>query len=351
MEASEKKKGRLSGRSAIIKAAMVVFDIVAVNLAYFVALLVRFYVNYEFNEWAVDYVPAFLKFAPWYTLACIAIFAACKLYNSRWKYAGMADLNRIFFASALTCVVQVAGSSLFVKRMPVTYYAIGAIVQFALIALSRFAYRIISMESDRARARKRRSGTMVNVMIVGVGETAHLMLHHMEHDEESAARPVCLVDFRADGYGSIMEGLPVIGGTAGIRDAIKKYRVECVILADTTMPAEVRRSVRELCKELEVDVQDYVGYFQESKGAVTLQSLMEYTRGPVELVFNDVHQKYENGEQAVLSLTGKYVVSSVYAKGDCLVVELQKDALVLNDTKEDWVRSYEQQSGEDISFF
>ena len=33
------------------------------------------------------------------------------------------------------------------------------------------------------------------------------------------------------------------------------------------------------------------------------------------------------------------------------MVELQKDILVPNDLKEDWVRSYEKESGEDISFF
>lgn len=351
MAESNKKKPQVNGRSVLLRVVLVIYDIIAVNLAYFVALVVRFYVNFEFNEWAVKYVPAFLSFAPWYTAFCLIVFWAFRLYNSRWQYAGLGDLNRILLACVVTCVGQVLGSIAFVMRMPVTYYLIGAVIQFGLIAVSRFAYRVVRLEMERAQTKKRRSGTMVNVMVVGVGETAHLMLRHMESDSESAARPVCMVDFRADGYGNRMEGLPVIGGVDGVEAAIKKYNVECVILADTTMPGDVRRSVRDLCKKLNVEVQDYAGYFQDARGAVTLRGLMEYAKGPVELVVNGARHKFENGEQAVLSVTGKYVVASVSAKGDCLVVELQKDVLVPNDVKEEWVRNYEQESGEDISFF
>ena len=63
-----KKKSAIT-RSTLIRLALVLFDAVAVNLAYYMALVIRFYVNYEFNEWAVKYVPAFWKFVPYYTLS------------------------------------------------------------------------------------------------------------------------------------------------------------------------------------------------------------------------------------------------------------------------------------------
>ena len=51
----------------LLRFSLVIYDIFAVNFAYYLALLVRFYVNYEFNIWAVRYVPAFFQFAPFYT--------------------------------------------------------------------------------------------------------------------------------------------------------------------------------------------------------------------------------------------------------------------------------------------
>ena len=104
MGSSDQKRSQANGRSFILKAMLVIFDIIAVNLAYFAALVIRFYVNYEFNEWALVYIPAFIKLAPGYTLFCLVVFGVFKLYNSRWRYAGLGDLNRILMASLVTCV-------------------------------------------------------------------------------------------------------------------------------------------------------------------------------------------------------------------------------------------------------
>ena len=349
MEETEKKHKSVYIRWFFVRLAMVLFDIFAVNFAYFIALIIRFYVNFEINEWAVRFIPAFRAFAPWYTVCCLVIFGVFKLYNNRWKYAGLNDLNRILLANLATFVVQVAGSVVFVLRMPVTYYVIGAVIQFCMIAASRFSYRLFLME--RSWVRSRRNATSIPVMIVGVGGTSHMVRRHLENDSENAARPVCLLDFRGEEFGNMMEGLPVISGVDKLADAIKKYSVECVILADSTMPTDVRKAVREICGEMNVEVQDFAGFFQESRGAVTLRNLMEYAKGEVELVVNGKSQSFANGEQAVMSVTGKYVVKSVAAHENRLVVELQKDILVPNDVKEKWVQTYEKETGEDISFF
>lgn len=348
MEQSSNKM-KMYIRWFFLRLALVVFDIFAVNFAYFSALIVRFYVASEFNEWAVQYIPAFLQFAPYYTVCCLVVFGLFKLYNSRWKYAGLSDLNRILAACLVTCVIQIVGSVVFVLRMPITYYFIGAVIQFVLITVSRFSYRFFLME--RGRVRKRRNGTSINVMIVGVGETSHVVLKHLERDADNAAHPVCMVDFRGEGFGNMLGGLPVVGGVDKLAASVKKYAVECVILADTTMPQNIRKEIRDICQSLNVEVQDFSGYFQDSRGAVTLRNLMEYTKGEVELVINGKGQRFANGEQAVMSVTGKYVVTSISAQEGRLVIELRNDILVPNDVKEEWVQSYEKETGEGISFF
>ena len=348
METSESKK-KLYVRWFLIRLALVVYDILAVNVAYFSALVVRFYVASEFNEWAVKYIPAFLQFAPFYTAACLVVFLLFRLYNSRWKYAGLYDLNRIAVACLITCVIQVAGSVIFFMRMPITYYLIGAFLQFALISASRFSYRFFLVERDRVR--KMWSKTNINVMVVGVGETSRIVIRHLEADVDNAAHPVCVVDFRGEEFGDRIGGIPVVSGVDKIGESVKKYNVESVILADTLMPQTVRRQIREICKEIGVEVQDFSGYFQDGRGSVSLRSLMEYANGPVELVLNGQSKVFPDGEQAMLDTTGKYLVSSVSAKGDRLVVVLQKDVLVPNDVKEEWVQDYQKETGEDISFF
>ncbi len=368
MDTNENKNKLVYVRWILLRLALVVFDIVAVNFSYALALVTRFYVASEFNIWGVRYIEPFLRFAPWYTLSCLVIFALFKLYNSRWKYAGLNDMNRIVLACLLTTLVQVIGSALFVMRMPITYYVIGGLFQFGLIAGSRFSYRIFLMERERVRkmrsgtsinvmiagasetshlvrkhlerdpenaahpvcildfrerVRKMRSGTSINVMIAGASETSHLVRKHLERDPENAAHPVCILDFRGEEFGTMLEGLPVVGGMDKLESAIAKYNVECVIpenaahpvcildfrgeefgtmleglpvvggmdklesaiakynvecviLADMTMPDSVRKEIRKICAGLNVEVQDFSGYFQDARGALTLRNLMGY---------------------------------------------------------------------------
>ena len=332
-------------RSNFIRLALVLFDMIAVNLAHYIALVIRFYVNYEFNEWAVRYIPAFWKFVPYYTVFCFLVFCGFRLYSRRWKYASTEDMNRILLANIVTCVGHVVGTLIITMRMPVTYYALGAIIQLALIMASRLSYRMVMLEIERSRVRRRSSQSLKKVMVVGVGETAYQVLRHMERDMDSAVRPVCMVDFAALSYGSMMEGIPVVAGVEAIPGAVKTYGVESVILADTTMPGAVRKRVREICDDVDLEVQDYVGYFQESWGSMTLGTMVEYTTSEVELVINGVHRKCANGKQAAKHITEHHAVKAMYAKNNRLVIELQTPLVLMYITNDPTVAQIAEKNG------
>lgn len=344
MGEARKKRAAIT-RSNFIRLALVLFDMVAVNLAYYVALVIRFYVNYEFNEWAVRYIPAFWKFVPYYTVFCFVVFCGFRLYSRRWKYASTEDMNRILLANIVTCVGHVVGTLIITMRMPVTYYALGAIIQLALIAASRLSYRMVMLEVEHSRVRRRSSQPLKKVMVVGVGETAYQVLRHMERDMDSAVRPVCMVDFAALSYGSMMEGIPVVSGVDAIAGAVNTYGVESVILADTTMPGAVRKRVREICDDLGLEVQDYVGYFQESWGSMTLSTMVEYTTSEVELVINGVHRKCANGKQAAKHITEHHAVKAMYAKNNRLVIELQTPLALMYITNDPTVAQIAEKNG------
>ena len=100
-----KKTSELFCRRNTVKALMMVFDALAVNLAYFLALVLRYYVTFEFNPDATKFVTAFLHIAPYYGVICVAVFYAFRLYNTMWKFGGLRDLNRILMACIVTGVV------------------------------------------------------------------------------------------------------------------------------------------------------------------------------------------------------------------------------------------------------
>ena len=232
--------------------------------------------------------------------------------------------------------------------MPITYYVLGALIQLALTAFTRFAFRLFTAEKIHLA---RKDETTVNVMIVGVGETSRIVRRQIETDQTSAAKLVCIFSHRDAEVHGMMDGIPVVGGIEKLKEHIDKYHVECVILADSLMPAEIRKKVKETCKEANVDIQDFSGYFQNEGGSFSLKHLLEYTRGPVTLVIDEKTTTYENGEQALMAQIGRAVVRMVSAKNDHLVIELSSKSIILNDVNQEWVKDVEKETGEEISFF
>ena len=117
------------------------------------------------------------------------------------------------------------------------------------------------------------------------------------------------------------------------------------------MPQEVRNRIKDICREASVEVQDYSGFFQGFGSSVTLKNLAECADGKVELVVNGEHQQYADCEQALVNAAGKYVVKSISARADTLVIELTDHSVVQNDLNADWVKDQEKETGEAISFF
>lgn len=343
-----KENTETKNREWTVKLLLVLFDVFAVNIAYYLALVIRFYVQGQFHAAGTMFMPLFLKFAPYYTVCCLLVFAWFKLYGGVWRYAGWNDISRIAAASGITCLIQIFGTLLFVRRMPITYYAIGAVIQFVLIFLSRFAYRIFVVEASRLRNRNKLA---VNVMVVGAGDTASLLLRQLQGTDDNLARPVCVVDPRSSEKGRTFDGLPVVGGLDGIPDAVEKYAVKSVVIADSLMSLEARKEVSKLCAEQMLSVSNFSGYIRSASSGINVGTLLGVVNGPVEAVLDGASQSFENSEQAAASLPENYLVKAAYVHGEKLVLELKKDNVVLNSTDAPWVADYERETGEQISFF
>ena len=345
-ERSETKK-RIWARWFLLRLTLVLFDILAVNVAYYLALLIRFYVANAFHSHAAPFLEAFFQFAPCYTVVCLIIFCAFKLYSGLWKYAGLNDMNRIIFSNVLCAAVQIVGSCLFVRRMPITYYAIGAAIQFCMIAASRFSYRVISFEFHKIS--KAQNNNLFNAMVVGSGETARSFLGQL--DRMNIVHPVCLLNYKGNYGRSILDGVPVINGAEHLESAMKKYDIRIVIIVDSVIPENIRNRIKELCKEMNVEVQDFSGYLQSGGSGITVRKLAELSTGEVELVIDESRKTFADGETAWMNTPGNYVVDSISAQDNKLVIHMHTNRVVLNDLNASWVEDQKKITGEDISFF
>lgn len=314
---------------------IVLLDILAVNLSYFLALLVRFYVNFEFRPTVTYYLTDWLHFTPFYTILCIIVFALFKLYGGMWRFAGINDMNRIIGANAVTTLIQIVGTALFIRRMPITYYVIGAILQFLFLSLIRFGYRILLVEKKKVASK---NSPAIPTLIIGAGETGRKAINHLE--ESTAFRPVVVVDKK--NAGKTLNGIPVV---EDLDKALQK--VQAVFVADPTLDAKERKAIKEKTESLNLELQDYTGYLSNLGGKVPLASLLELTNGIVSVTVDGQENKYESGEAALKALTGRYEVAAI----SDLKVELKKPNTIAYAGYEAWAQQHKEETGEDVSFF
>ena len=227
---------------------IVLLDILSVNASYFVALIFRLSLQENFQESIQEYLSPFFTFAPIYSVFCIIIFFAFRLYGGLWRYASIYDMSRIVLANIVTAIFHVAGTLLFVYRMPISYYITGAMFQYLLISFVRFAYRLFIVE------RRKLSGKQADALIIGGGEEAYSA--HKILDSGITYRPVAFVNH--SGKGRIMDGLPLYNT---IEKAIEQREVACAFIADTSLNTEDKRKIRDICKQNNIEVKDYTSFF------------------------------------------------------------------------------------------
>ena len=313
---------------------IILLDIIAINAAYYIALVMRFFVHGEFRPIAeTKYIPAFLKFAPFYTVLCLLVFALFRLYGGMWRYVGINDMNRIIGASLVSGVIHAAGSLIFC-RMPVTYYLIGAALQFLFIVLIRFAYRIILVEKKKISGMKTPA---VPSMVIGAGETARKALHQLE---DTPFRVTVVVDEKS--AGKTMYGIPVVADVdAGLAN------VRAVFIADNSLSAEARKAIKEKTEAAGIELRDYTGYLSNLGGNIPVSALLNITEGPVTLVIDGQKSEFASGGEALQSLRDRYDVTAVRSPE----ITLRKFASAAYVGYEAWAQQHKEETGEDVSFF
>lgn len=264
----ELRKNRRWEHWEIIALYLVFYDVLVINASYFLGLLLRF--DLRFSAIPGEYLRAFLKFAPAYTIFTIIVFWMLHLYKSLWRFASFSELNRILAASGITTLFHTVGITVFVCRMPVSYYVIGAIAQFCMVTAVRFAYRFITLE----RARRAKEEKAVHkAIVIGAGAAGQVIVKELKNSLESTAKPVCVIDDNSNKWGRLLDGIPIIGGRDCIMEAVKKYHADQIMFAIPTASAADRRDILNICKETGCELQSLPGVFQLVNGEVSMSRM------------------------------------------------------------------------------
>ncbi len=255
----------------IIAGFLMIYDIIAINLSHLLALLLRY--DFRYSMIPEEFIQGFVRFAPVYTVAGLLIFSWLNLYRSIWRFASYNELSRIIVSSALCLLVQIVG--VFVNyRMPISYYVIGAFLQFVFVVMARFSYRFVLLlrNSRRSAAAAER---IPHIMLVGAGNAGQMILRDVQNDKEVYGRISCIIDDNPNKWGRFIDGIPIVGGRNDIPDNVGKYNIERIYLAIPSASKEDQSAIIDICKETGCSMKILPGIYQFAMDQVTVSNLKE----------------------------------------------------------------------------
>ena len=277
--ASERSQSRI-GRSRnffsehwrFVAILLILFDIFAASCSYFLALWFRF--DCRFTTIPHDYLIAWFRFTPLYAILCILVFGSFHLYQSIWKFASFNELKRVLYASLILVGIHTLLITFLFERMPVSYYFIGAFIQFMLVLSIRFAYRFVNLERN-IRSKLHQKAVANRVMIIGAGAAGQKLLRDIHNAKEILDRVCCIIDDDPNKWGRYIDDVQIVGGRDDILLNVKKYRIEKIFLAMPSATPEQRRDILNICKETSCELKNLPGIYELLTGNVSLQSLKD----------------------------------------------------------------------------
>lgn len=269
---------------------LAVYDIMAVNVSYFLALLFRF--DGFFSQIPDYYLRAYVKFIPIYTILCLVIFYASKMYQSVWQYASFNELARTCIGSTVASLLHILLITVIYYRMPISYYLWGSCFQMILLVAARFSYRFLLLEIRRVRS----SDGSHNVMVIGAGGAGQTIIRSIVRNRLSGDKVVCIIDDNPNKWNRYIDGIPIVGGRDDIMYFVEKYDIDKIYIAIPSASKENKRDIINICSETNCVLKNLPDFYQYANTDINIGSLRDVSvedllgREPLRTDMSDVFE-------------------------------------------------------------
>ena len=288
---SKKKNNSLFKHWQIVVILLIIYDVIAVHTAYFLALWGRF--DFVFSQIPEQYLTPFKLTITLYSLLCIAILWIFRLYRVIWRFASYTELFRALEASFLLSFLYSIGITVFVARMPLTYYFFGALIQVILLTGARFSYRFYLLLAAKYQPANEATG---RVMLIGAGSAGQMILRDINSTKEANEKVLCIIDDNPNKWGRYIDGVQVVGGRDDILMNVEKFNINKIYLAIPSATAQNKRDILSICSETDCKLKQLPGMYQFVLGQVSVSALKNISiedllgREQIKTDLNEVYQ-------------------------------------------------------------
>lgn len=265
-----KSDSRIKLERQLLKLLLLIYDIFVVNMAYFFVLWIRFDMRY--TSIPSEMMMGFRSFLPYNCIFCVLVFTLFRLYRSVWKFASFDELLKLVVSVVITALFHSFTINNFFYEMPCTYHIFGPIVQFMLMAVIRFTYRLFLFLKE---IRAMRGKNLPKIMLIGAGKAGQMLLRDITRAKEIEEEVVCIIDDNRSIWGNYIDSVPIVGGRDEILAAVEKYKVDKIYIAIPSATAEQKRDIINICQESECEVKNLPGLYQFLLGDIKVSKMKD----------------------------------------------------------------------------
>lgn len=251
------------------QAFLLVYDIMAVCLSCYLALILRYEFHLEeipdyFMKSVTDHLPAGV-------LITLAVFYIFRLYHSLWAYAGINELQNIVMASFISAGIQGIIMLTASRRVPNSYYFFNAFLLLGFTFVSRFAYRF----AREARRKKHNKHNGTSVMVIGAGDAGNVIIKEILSSYFSTMSIKCIIDDDSNKWGRFIQGIKVVGGRSVIEEYAALHNIDEIIIAIPSAPRRVIKEIVEIAGRTNCKLRTLPGMYQLVNGEVDVSKLRD----------------------------------------------------------------------------
>lgn len=250
---------------------ILIADILAVILAYGLALWLRFDMRY--SKIPDQYLTGYMYYAVLACVITVASYSVAKLYRSVWTYAGISEVLRTFATSIIAAGITGITFSISITRMPISFYLVGWALMFGFTAAIRLMYRLLRRALMRSESAREANGRQQNIMIVGAGASGLMLLEEYRTSYYLTDHVKIFIDDNEQKWHKYLDGVRIEGGRDKIIESVEKYKIDKIILA---MPSADRKDIKailEICNQTNCQIQTVPGVYQLVNGEVNVSKL------------------------------------------------------------------------------
>ena len=309
------------------RTCLIVYDIISVILASYVALLMRY--SFEMSEIPDHFVDPINKFLPINIIITLIVLYLFRMYNSLWAFAGETELQNLVMASVISSGLQAAGIQFFKtpgqQAVPGSYYFLYMFLLISCIFASRFSYRFFRSLKHKKQNKK----NSISVMVIGAGEAANIIIKEIVNSNFSTMVIKCIIDDDPGKWGRFIQGIKVVGGRDRIIECADIFGIDEIIVAMPSITRAELSEILDVCKETNCKLRSLPGMYQLVNGEVSVSKLRDVEvedllgRDPIEVDMNSI-LGYVKGKRVLVTGGGGSIGSEL-----CRQIAAHKPSLLL----------------------